>query len=466
MDWQAEWIWDGGEASPRNAWRCFRRIVRARGRRAGTSAQTRDHRRFPLRSSGSTARLVGRGPVRSWPSAQMYDTYDVGHLLRRDEPNAIAVLVHHYGLSTFSYLRGRGGLLAQLDLRVGRRSRADDRDRRVLARLDAPRLRPARAAPLAAARLHRAVRCPALGRRLARCPRSTTATGTPAIPIGPVGTAPWTSVVPRDIPPLAEEAMRPVRIESLHRVEPVAWTTTIDVRSQLVPGAADHANHAVHAGYRRDDRARADGGQGGPRLPLGHGHRLRSVRRQWRARTNASSSAGSTAGTLSRRRAAGRRQLARLRRHRARPRQRLPRRDRHGASRSSWSRRSRRDRTTPPFISIGPFPADPVWAERRHLERRPDGRRAARRSRALRVRGHGASHARSGAARRSGPPDSARAGQPGPTSSRTASGSARGTERPVPAESPACWQRRTARRWRFRASTRATPSSSSTSAAS
>jgi hypothetical protein len=24
VDWKAEWIWDGGEASPRNAWRCSR----------------------------------------------------------------------------------------------------------------------------------------------------------------------------------------------------------------------------------------------------------------------------------------------------------------------------------------------------------------------------------------------------------------------------------------------------------
>src|SRR5215216_3759442 len=47
----------------------------------------------------------------------MYDTYDVGHLLKTEGQNAIAVLVQHFGLSTFSYIRGRGGLLAQLDIR-------------------------------------------------------------------------------------------------------------------------------------------------------------------------------------------------------------------------------------------------------------------------------------------------------------------------------------------------------------
>ncbi len=75
------------------------------------------------------------------------------------------------------------------------------------------------------------------------------ATGKRQAIVGPVGTEPWTTVVPRDIPPLAEEPMRPVRVESLHRVQPVAWVTTIDVRAQLVPGSADHTNHVVHAGY-------------------------------------------------------------------------------------------------------------------------------------------------------------------------------------------------------------------------
>jgi hypothetical protein len=116
VHWQAEWIWDAGEASPRNAWRCFRRAftVEAPEWDRAQLAVTADSR-YALWVNGT---LVGRGPVRSWPSAQRYDTYDVGHLLRSDGPNAIAVLVHHYGLSTFSYVRGRGGLLAQLDLSV------------------------------------------------------------------------------------------------------------------------------------------------------------------------------------------------------------------------------------------------------------------------------------------------------------------------------------------------------------
>ena len=91
MDWLAEWIWDGGEASPRNAWRCFRRAFALDSTdwdaaRIAISADSR----YVLWVNGI---LVGRGPVRSWPGSLMYDTWGIGHLLRPDGPNAIAVLV-------------------------------------------------------------------------------------------------------------------------------------------------------------------------------------------------------------------------------------------------------------------------------------------------------------------------------------------------------------------------------------
>ena len=85
MDWQAAWIWDGGEASPRNAWRCFRRsfALEAEGWDNALLSITADSR-YALWVNGV---FVGRGPARSWPFAQSYDSYEVGHLLRRDGPN-------------------------------------------------------------------------------------------------------------------------------------------------------------------------------------------------------------------------------------------------------------------------------------------------------------------------------------------------------------------------------------------
>ncbi|MDG0814179.1 hypothetical protein [Cohnella rhizosphaerae] len=58
---------------------------------------------------------VGRGPVRSWPKEQFYDSYDIGGQLRPGVRNTIAVLVLHFGVSNFYYLRGRGGLIAEIE---------------------------------------------------------------------------------------------------------------------------------------------------------------------------------------------------------------------------------------------------------------------------------------------------------------------------------------------------------------
>lgn len=246
MHWQAEWLWDGDEESPRNAWRCFRRTftVEASEWESARLSVTGDSR-YVLWVNGT---LVGRGPVRSWPTAQMYDTYEVGPLLRADGPNTIAVLVHHYGHSTFSYIRGRGGLLAQLDLSANGaivQSVSSDASWRI-----APHTGYDVRAPRMAAQLGFAEQYDA--RHWSDCwtePGFDDSDWQPAHIIGPVGTEPWTTVVPRDIPPLAEESMRPVRVESLYRVQSVSWITTIDVRTQFVPGSADHSSHVVHAGY-------------------------------------------------------------------------------------------------------------------------------------------------------------------------------------------------------------------------
>jgi hypothetical protein len=59
---------------------------------------------------------IAHGPARSWPQAQCLDTHDVSARLRPG-PNTIAVLVYQPGYSTFAYVhRGAAGLLAWLDV--------------------------------------------------------------------------------------------------------------------------------------------------------------------------------------------------------------------------------------------------------------------------------------------------------------------------------------------------------------
>lgn len=48
---------------------------------------------------------------------------------------------------------------------------------------------------------------------------------------------------------LAEEIRYPSRIESLHRLNPISWSTAIDVRNQLDPDSANHCNPVGYAGY-------------------------------------------------------------------------------------------------------------------------------------------------------------------------------------------------------------------------
>lgn len=245
-DWQAQWVWGNGEDSPRNEWRCFRKAfdVGAEGWGAAKLSITADSR-YALYVNGTK---VGRGPVRSWPFEQSYDTYEIGHLLHKGRPNVIGVMVLHFGVSNFYYLRGRGGLLVQVEseheghsivelvtdeswktsLHLGYDSRSGRMScqQGFAERMDASAWRADWYLP----------------------DFNDSAWGQSSI-VGAVGIEPWSKLVPRDIPFLTEELVWPVRIESLYQVKPVAWTASIDVRNQMVPESVNHANPVGFAGY-------------------------------------------------------------------------------------------------------------------------------------------------------------------------------------------------------------------------
>ena len=245
--WQAEWIWGGDEASPRNEWRCFRQTVELaeKGWREAEFAITADSR-YVLTVNGV---FVGRGPVRSWPAELAYDTYPIGHLLERGKSNTIAVFVNHFGVSNFYYLRGRGGLLAQLDLLD------EEGGRETLLSTDA---------------LWRTSRHLGYHRRSPRMscqqgfaeyidasiwdgewtqPGYDDSSWQQALSIGPAGMEPWSRMQPRDIPPLTEEPVSPVRIESLKQVRSFTWSTALDIRTIMDPESINHANPTGHTGY-------------------------------------------------------------------------------------------------------------------------------------------------------------------------------------------------------------------------
>jgi alpha-L-rhamnosidase len=244
--WEASWIWGSGEESPRNEWRCFRRTFTPQATVTRTTVRIAADSRYVLYING---RQVGRGPVRSWPFELAFDEYEIGHLLQPDQENVIAVLVMHYGISTFQYLRGRGGLLLQVEMPEEHETSAlaittdtswktaiheghDPSTSRISCQLAFVEVVDARAWDRAWVE-----------------PDYNDTGWEAAKVIGPAGMQPWTKLVERSIPHLTEQPLYPSRVESLSAVKSAAWSAVIDVRSQMVPESADHANVVEFCGY-------------------------------------------------------------------------------------------------------------------------------------------------------------------------------------------------------------------------
>jgi len=243
MDWNAEWIWARGPESPRNEWRCFRRNFIAGENAEGASIRITADSRYVLYVNGER---VGRGPVRSWPFELAYDEYEVGHLLRAGEENVIAVLVMHYGISTFQYLRGRGGVLVELRL-PGEPSPAIKTDGtwRTALHEGYDRRSPRISCQLAFTEVHDARKG---DDRWVRPGFDDTGWEAAQV-IGPAGMEPWSRLVPRDIPYLTEEIVYPARVEELSAVVPVPWSAVLDLRTIMVPDSVNHANPVDFCGY-------------------------------------------------------------------------------------------------------------------------------------------------------------------------------------------------------------------------
>jgi hypothetical protein len=186
--------------------------------------------------------------VRSWPAELSYDTYEVGHLLDPKRRNVIAVLVLHFGVTNFYYLRGRGGLLAQLDFwNKGKHVFATGSDQSwQTSRYIGQDSRSARMSCQHG--FSESIDARLWDSRWIE-PEFDECGWEAAVELGEPGMAPWFHLQPRDIPYLTEEPKYPVRVVSLSKVKPVSWTTTVDLRNHVQPESTDHANHVGHAGF-------------------------------------------------------------------------------------------------------------------------------------------------------------------------------------------------------------------------
>lgn len=251
-DWQASWIWGSGEPSPRNEWRCFRRSFTPMETMEGATVRITADSRYVLFVNGTQ---LGRGPVRSWPSQLAYDEYEIGHLLKQGEEAVIAVLVMHYGISTFQYLRGRGGLLLQMkkphneaggDLcdstgqtvvtdaswKTAIHQGYDSNTSRISCQLSFTEVVDARAWDDAWVK-----------------PGFDDSQWEEATVIGSAGMEPWRSLIERDIPYLTEEPIYPSRVEGISGVQPPAWSAVLDLYGLMAPNSGNHSNNASFSAY-------------------------------------------------------------------------------------------------------------------------------------------------------------------------------------------------------------------------
>jgi len=99
----ARWISHGGESAERlrsNAWFCFRKTFVCPERRDDSLLHITADYRYTVWVNGE---WIGQGPIRGWPQAYFYDTYDVSPYLRQGA-NVIAVLLQTLDVATFQYV--------------------------------------------------------------------------------------------------------------------------------------------------------------------------------------------------------------------------------------------------------------------------------------------------------------------------------------------------------------------------
>ncbi|MGI6567302.1 MAG: family 78 glycoside hydrolase catalytic domain [Firmicutes bacterium] len=239
FEWKALWIWGDSKPEEKNCYQAFRHKFNADEVGSITELYISADSRYVLFLNGER---LGQGPVRSWPAEQSYDVYDITSRVRPGE-NTLAVMVHYYGVSSFQYIAGRGGLLCQIDTIYG------NSGRRLLAKTDESwrtTSHPAyeRKAPRICCQLGFEERFDAR-RDLRSGEVSWVGMDYPdgdwghANVVGPVGTAPWLALAERSIPFLTEEPLYPVDILSVGTVKPASYRFSIDLHPLFFPEKRD-----------------------------------------------------------------------------------------------------------------------------------------------------------------------------------------------------------------------------------
>jgi len=207
------WIWCSTERNPSNAYAYFRRSFTLPSAPTAATVRVTADTRYALYVNG---RRVGRGPARSHTKNLAYDTWDVTADLRPGA-NVLAALVHHVGESTFSNQAGRAGFLCGATVTAGGQTLElrSDGSWKALASEAWDRTQPRRNIALGFAEVFDARRAPAGWQD----PGYNDSAWPAATVLGPVGTEPWASLSPVDIPPNREVELRLQSVVGVLEVE-------------------------------------------------------------------------------------------------------------------------------------------------------------------------------------------------------------------------------------------------------
>ncbi len=223
----ARWIWAPGKASPTNYYLAARRTFQLDDRPEEATLHISADSRYVLFVNGER---VGRGPNRCWPFAQQYDSHDVACHLRAGE-NVITVLVLHFGVSTYQYMRGRGGLICRLEA-DGSDVLVSDASWRVAPHTGWRRPTPRAALQMGWAEQYDAREEPSGWAEIGFDDSAWDG----AVEVGPVGAEPWTGMAAREIPFLTEAPVHPARFVSARTVRPPQHGLDVNLRPSMPPG--------------------------------------------------------------------------------------------------------------------------------------------------------------------------------------------------------------------------------------
>lgn len=240
---KAKWIWIEGESTPKNFYLYARKTFNIGYKVKEAKIKITADSKYLLFINGI---FIGTGPIRGWPFEYYYDIYDIKPYLKNGK-NVIAILAQHYGISSFKYILGKAGIIAELELKDKNGNMfiiATDESWKVRKSESYKRNVPRISCQQEWVEQYDARR-ELLGWTTLEFNDNDWQN---AKVLGKPGIEPWKKLIKRDIPFLSSQPIPSVRIIKAQNVKPPSITWYIDLRNNLLDGYTD-ANPKEIIGY-------------------------------------------------------------------------------------------------------------------------------------------------------------------------------------------------------------------------